>query len=84
MQNADFSRLIRSEEIVKAIRPAVYKQTRAKPHRNPLKKNRLMRKLNPYSSGKKYGVLKEEEKKIDIYINIKVWKFENLATKGGN
>jgi len=62
MQNADFSRLIRSEEIAKAIRPAIYKQTRARPHRNPLKKNRLMRKLNPYSSVLKAAARRVQKK----------------------
>uniref|UniRef100_A0A0R3RXH6 Ribos_L4_asso_C domain-containing protein n=1 Tax=Elaeophora elaphi TaxID=1147741 RepID=A0A0R3RXH6_9BILA len=52
MANADFSRLIRSEEIVRAIRQK--KQTRkvraAKVHRNPLKKSAIMVKLNPYAA----------------------------------
>ncbi|MCP9264314.1 60S ribosomal protein L4 [Dirofilaria immitis] len=43
MTNADFSRLIRSEEIVRAVRAA-------KRHRNPLKKSAIMVKLNPYAA----------------------------------
>jgi large subunit ribosomal protein L4e len=50
MVNSDFSRLIRSEEIMKVIRPA-RKQTQVrKIHRNPLKKPKLMAKLNPYAT----------------------------------
>jgi large subunit ribosomal protein L4e len=49
MTNSDFSRLIRSEEIMKVVRP-VRKQTKVrKVHRNPLKKHAMMAKLNPYS-----------------------------------
>jgi len=49
MTNSDFTRLIRSEEITKAVRPT-RKQTKVhKVHRNPLKKPALMAKLNPYS-----------------------------------
>jgi large subunit ribosomal protein L4e len=49
MTNSDFSRLIRSEEIMKVVRP-VRKQTKvSKVHRNPLKKHALMAKLNPHS-----------------------------------
>jgi len=50
MTNADFSRLIRSEEIQKAVRAPINKQARRVPHRNPLRKSHLMKKLNPYSS----------------------------------
>lgn len=50
MANPDFSRLIRSEEIVKAVRPR--RKTIKTPtiHRNPLKKSNLMVKLNPYAA----------------------------------
>lgn len=53
MMNADFSRLIRSEEIVKATRQkkrSVLKVRAAKVHRNPLKKSEIMVKLNPYAA----------------------------------
>uniref|UniRef100_A0A915PTD8 60S ribosomal protein L4 C-terminal domain-containing protein n=1 Tax=Setaria digitata TaxID=48799 RepID=A0A915PTD8_9BILA len=53
MTNADFSRLIRSEEIVKAVRPKKKKADKvkvAKFHRNPLKKSAIMVKLNPYAA----------------------------------
>lgn len=48
--NADFARLIRNEEIVKAIRP-IRKQVKGpKVHRNPLKKTALLVKLNPFAA----------------------------------
>lgn len=50
MANSDFSRLIRSEEILKVTRPPRKQGLIRKVHRNPLKKPRLMAKLNPYSS----------------------------------
>ncbi|MFH4974858.1 hypothetical protein AB6A40_001567 [Gnathostoma spinigerum] len=50
MANADFSRLIRSEEIVKALKPPKKVRKTAKIHRNPLKRMDLMFKLNPYAA----------------------------------
>jgi large subunit ribosomal protein L4e len=49
MTNSDFGRLIRSEEIMKAVRPVRKNKKVAKVHRNPLKKPALMAKLNPYA-----------------------------------
>jgi len=49
MTNSDFSRLIRSEEISKVVRPARKNTKKALVHRNPLKKPALMAKLNPYA-----------------------------------
>lgn len=49
LTNADLSRLIRSEEIVRAVRPVRKNVKTAKVHRNPLKKRNLMQKLNPYT-----------------------------------
>ncbi|CAG9531068.1 unnamed protein product [Cercopithifilaria johnstoni] len=52
MALADFSALIRSEEIVRAIRQKrknIHKVKPAKIHRNPLKKSAIMVKLNPYA-----------------------------------
>lgn len=49
LTNADLSRLIRSEEIVRAVRPVKKNVKVAKVHRNPLKKRNLMNKLNPYA-----------------------------------
>ncbi|CAD6199760.1 unnamed protein product [Caenorhabditis auriculariae] len=50
MQNADFARIIRSEEVVKAIRAPKKNLVSAKVHRNPLKKRQLLHKLNPYAT----------------------------------
>ncbi|VDK72700.1 unnamed protein product [Onchocerca ochengi] len=53
MTNADFSRLIRSEEIVRAVRQrkkSTIKVKASKVHRNPLKKSAIMVKLNPYAA----------------------------------
>ncbi|XP_023225124.1 60S ribosomal protein L4-B-like [Centruroides sculpturatus] len=50
MSNTDLSRLLKSEEIRKAIRPAVHKVERRKLKKNPLKNIRVMLKLNPYAA----------------------------------
>ena len=50
MHNADLGKLIRSEEIVKALRAPKKSPKHAKVHRNPLRKNSIMHKLNPYAS----------------------------------
>lgn len=50
MLNSDFARIIRSEEIVKAVRATKKNKKVPKVHRNPLKKPALMAKLNPYST----------------------------------
>jgi len=50
MANADFSRLIRSEEIVKAVRATRRNQRSVKVHGNPLRKTQLMVRLNPYAA----------------------------------
>ncbi|EYC04741.1 hypothetical protein Y032_0086g1965 [Ancylostoma ceylanicum] len=50
LTNADLSRLIRSEEIVRAVRPVKKNVKSVKVHRNPLKKHNLMNKLNPFAA----------------------------------
>jgi len=50
MTNADFTRLIKSEEIKKALRPRRKVVKRPTLKRNPLKNTRLMVKLNPYAA----------------------------------
>jgi len=50
MANADFSRLIRSEEIVKAVRATRKNVRTVKMHGNPLRKTKLMVRLNPYAA----------------------------------
>jgi len=50
MTNADFTRLIKSEQVKKAVRPTKKVVKRATMKRNPLKNTRLMIKLNPYAA----------------------------------
>jgi len=60
MTIADFARLIRSEEIVKAVRPTRKNVKTVKAHFNPLKKSHLLVKLNPYSAVvKRAAILKQ-------------------------
>jgi len=63
MTNADFSRLIRSEEIVKAVRAPKKVQRTPRFKRNPLKKMNLMIKLNPYAAVlKRAAILRQKQK----------------------
>ncbi|KAJ1364713.1 60S ribosomal protein L4 [Parelaphostrongylus tenuis] len=62
LTNADLTRLIRSEEIVKAVRPPKRNIKTAKIHRNPLKKHKLMHKLNPYASALRAAAKKSSKK----------------------
>lgn len=58
MANTDLSRLLKSEEIQKAIRPRVTKVQRRVAKKNPLTNQAMMKKLNPYASVlKKYARL---------------------------
>jgi len=50
MSNADFGRLIRSEEIQKAIRPPKKLERLPRLKKNPLKNPRIMLRLNPYAA----------------------------------
>ncbi|CAJ0956758.1 unnamed protein product, partial [Mesorhabditis belari] len=50
MANPDFSRIIRSEEVVNAVRRARKVKSTPKVHHNPLKKFKLMAALNPYAT----------------------------------
>ncbi|VDN05199.1 unnamed protein product [Thelazia callipaeda] len=64
MTNADFSRLIRSEEIVKAVRPRRKTVKVAKVHRNPLKKTHIMVRLNPYAAVVKRAAILANRKSL--------------------
>jgi len=57
MTNADFTRLIKSESVKKAIRPRKQQVRTPTMKRNPLKNTRLMIKLNPYSAVVKRAAL---------------------------
>uniref|UniRef100_A0AC34PY77 60S ribosomal protein L4 C-terminal domain-containing protein n=1 Tax=Panagrolaimus sp. JU765 TaxID=591449 RepID=A0AC34PY77_9BILA len=50
MSNCDLTRLLRSDEIKKAIREKPVRAVVSRPHGNPLKNKKLMEKLNPYAS----------------------------------
>jgi large subunit ribosomal protein L4e len=50
MKNTDFTRLIHSDEIVKAVRAPKKVERHAKAHGNPLKSIKRMVKLNPYAA----------------------------------
>lgn len=62
MTNADFSRLIRSEEIVKAVRHVKKVKKTPRVHRNPLVKPELKAKLNPYSAVLKRAALLKQRR----------------------
>jgi len=63
MTNADFGRLIRSEEIQKAVRPPkkVVRLPRLK--KNPLKNTRVMLRLNPYAAVLKRAAILQKARK---------------------
>jgi len=64
MTNADFGRLIRSEEIQKAVRPPKKIERTVSLKKNPLKNIRVMLRLNPYASVlKRAAVLQAQRKK---------------------
>ncbi|KAI6203170.1 Ribos-L4-asso-C domain-containing protein [Aphelenchoides besseyi] len=49
MVNSDFKRIINSESVLKAVKPKSLPKPVRTVHRNPLRKPKLMSKLNPYS-----------------------------------
>lgn len=49
MVNSDFKRIIHSEAVLKAIKPKALPKIVRTIHRNPLRKPKLMAKINPYS-----------------------------------
>lgn len=61
MANSDLSRLLKSDEIQKSLRPRQTKIVRRQVKHNPLKNPVMMRKLNPYASVlKKYARINNE------------------------
>lgn len=62
MTNADFSRLIRSEEIIKAVRPRKKPKKAVRVRRNPLKHSKLMGRLNPYAAVLKRAAILAQRK----------------------
>ncbi|GAB6031868.1 60S ribosomal protein L4 [Chamberlinius hualienensis] len=66
MTNTDLQRLLRSDEIRRALRPANKKVRRFTLKKNPLKNIRVMLKLNPYAAvEKRHAILFEEKHKRD-------------------
>jgi len=66
MTNTDLQRILRSEEIRRALRPANKKIRRFVLKKNPLKNVRVMVKLNPYAAvQKRHAYLFEEKHKRD-------------------
>lgn len=59
MSNTDLTRIIKSEEVKKAIRPRKTRKVRRCVKRNPLKNLRVMAKLNPYAKALKLVRKKE-------------------------
>jgi len=65
MSNADFGRLIRSEEIQKAIRPVKKIERHPRLKKNPLKNTRVMLRLNPYAAVLKRAAVLQAQRKED-------------------
>jgi len=64
MANSDLSRLLKSEEIQKSLRPRITKQIRSHVKRNPLANPAALRKLNPYAPIlKKYARITNERRR---------------------
>ncbi|CAI4228506.1 unnamed protein product [Auanema sp. JU1783] len=61
--SGDFSKILQSEEVLKAVRPTVSHNVKRKLHRNPLKKRNLMVKLNPYAAALRRQAIKAAAKK---------------------
>lgn len=65
MTNTDLSRLLKSDEIQKAVRAPKKEKTRRILKKNPLKNIRTMQRLNPYFAvQKRAALLKEQERKL--------------------
>merc|ERR1712076_97891 len=66
MSNSDLSRLLKSDEIQKAVRPPKKDKHRRVLKRNPLKNMRIMMRLNPYAAAqKKSAQMVENARKAD-------------------
>jgi len=84
MANTDLSRLLKSEEIQKAIRPRRSTMTRSlsKVKRNPLKNPEIMRKLNPYAAVlKKYARNNNERRRAARQLLLKRRRGEKVDEK---
>jgi len=63
MSNSDLSRLLKSEEIQKAVRPPKKERKIASIKKNPLKNYRVMVRLNPYAKVQKKAAINLENKR---------------------
>jgi len=50
MVNSDFKRIINSESVLKAVKPKSLPKVKRTIHRNPLRKPKLMAKINPFAA----------------------------------
>lgn len=66
MRNADVQRLIRSEEILKAVKTKKVAPKVPRFHRNPLRKTALLVKLNPYAAVLKRAAILKQRKEQGI------------------
>lgn len=82
MSNTDLSRILRSEEIQKALRPRKTTIIRRSVKRNPLKNPLIMKKLNPYSAVlKKYAKLNNERRRAARELLLKKRRGEKVDEK---
>merc|ERR1712080_481032 len=66
MKNSDLSRLLKSDEVQKAVRPPKKNKERHVVKRNPLKNPELMYKLNPYSKVQRLHAQHDAERRRRI------------------
>jgi len=82
MANTDLSRILKSEEIQKALRPRKTTINRRTIKRNPLNNPLVMRKLNPYSAVlKKYSRLNNERRRSARELLVKRRRGEKVDEK---
>jgi len=82
MANTDLSRLLKSDEIQKAIRPRRTTVNRRKIKRNPLKNPVVMKKLNPYAAVlKKYARTTNERRRVARQVLLKKRSGEKVDEK---
>jgi len=82
MSNTDLSRILKSEEIQKALRPRKTTIRRSVVKKNPLKNPLVMRKLNPYAAVlKKYSRINNERRKAARIVLKKRRKGEKVDEK---
>jgi len=82
MANTDLSRILKSEEIQKALRPRKTTIVRKTVKRNPLKNPLVMKKLNPYSAVlKKYARLTNEQRRTSRLVLQKKRRGEKVDDK---